>query len=74
MSDELRFDTANNASMSFHILAERIRTGDAKMILAQVRDGSVLEVKVSGQFTVKGTAGEISVSPSRRKDRQNETL
>lgn len=55
MTDALNFSNGNNACLSLRILAERVRSGDAKVIIAHVRDTGVLELKVTGAFHIDGT-------------------
>lgn len=53
MTDALNFSNGNNACLSLRILAERVRNGEAKVIIAHVRDTGVLELKVSGAFNLE---------------------
>ena len=46
MIDTLKFNNAHNACVSLRIIAERVRTGDARVIFAHVGDNSVIELKV----------------------------
>jgi len=46
MQDELNFRNGENASISLRIVAERLRTGEASMIIARDRGDGVLELKV----------------------------
>jgi hypothetical protein len=46
MQDELNFKNGNNASISLRIVAERLRVGDASIIIARDRGDGVLEIKV----------------------------
>lgn len=56
MTDALNFSNPNNACLSLRILAERVRTGDAKVIIAHIRDNGVLGLKVMGDFSLETTA------------------
>jgi hypothetical protein len=55
MTDCLNFTSGNNACLSLRILAERVRAGDAKIIISHVRETGVLELKVSGSFVLENS-------------------
>lgn len=54
LTDALNFSTDNNACLSLHIIAERLRSKDARIIIANIRDTGVLELKISGAFHIDG--------------------
>ena len=57
ITDELNFHNANNSCMSMRIIAERLRAGDASMVIARDCGGDVLELKIAmGGFWLSGTA------------------
>jgi hypothetical protein len=47
MKDELNFKTPNNACLSLRVIAERVRTGDAQVLVATEKDSGVLEIKIA---------------------------
>lgn len=46
MADELNFKNANNSCLSLRILAERVRTGDALVLISNAKPSGVLELKI----------------------------
>ncbi len=46
MKDELNFKNANNACLSLRVIAERVRTGEALVLIGIEKVSGVLELKI----------------------------
>jgi hypothetical protein len=46
MADDLNFKNGNNACLSLRVLAERVRTGEALVLIATEKASGVLELKI----------------------------
>lgn len=55
MTDALNFSNDNNACLSLRILADRVRSGEAKVFIAHMLPSGVLTLKISGDFILDDT-------------------
>lgn len=46
MRDELNFKNANNSCLSLHVIAERVRTKEAAVLIAVQKPNGILEIKI----------------------------